>query len=78
MRTDRLLHLGTGLLALSLLLALGLSGTALRPDDHAALAMVSWLESLTLVLGAGMLVGHLVVRALTPPTIEEQISDWYE
>lgn len=78
MRTDRLLHLGTGLLALSLLLALGLSGAALRPDDRAALAMVSWLESLTLVLGAGMIVGHLVVRALTPPTLEEQISDWYE
>ena len=78
MRTDRLLHLGVGLLALSLLLALGLSGASVRPDDRAALAMVSWLESLTLVLGAGFLVGHVVVRALAPPTIEEQIADWYE
>ena len=79
MRTDRLLHLGTGLLALSLLLALALSNaTADSPEDRMALVFAGWLESLTLVAGAGMLVGHLVVRALTPPTIEEQIADWYE
>jgi peptidoglycan/LPS O-acetylase OafA/YrhL len=77
MRTDRLLHLGCGLLALSLLLTLALSGT--QPEDPAALALVSWLGSLLLVLGAGMLVGHLVVRALTPPqTIEEVVRDWYD
>jgi hypothetical protein len=76
-RTDRLLHLGCGLLALSLLLALGLSGT--QPADPAVLALLSWVESLLLVLGAGLLVGHLVVRALTPPvTIEEVVQDWYD
>ena len=79
MRTDRLLHLGCGLLALSLLLALALSNqVAESADERAALALAGWLESLTLVLGAGMLVGHLVVRALTPPTFEEQVSDWFE
>lgn len=77
MRTDRLLHLGSGLLALSLLLALALSGA--QPEDPAALALLSWVESLLLVLGTGMLVAHLVVRALTPPvTIEEVVQDWYE
>ena len=79
MRTDRLLHLGCGLLALSLLLALALSNqVAESPDERAALALAGWLESLTLVVGGGMLVGHLVVRALTPPTFEEQVSDWFE
>ena len=77
MRTDRLLHLGTGLLALSLLIALALSGPGVT-DDPAALALVSWLGSLTLVLGAALLAGHLVVRALTPPSLEEQIAEWYE
>ena len=77
MRTDRLLHLGTGLLALSLLIALARSGSA--PEDPAARALVSWLQGLTLVLGAGLLVGHLVVRALTPPvTIEEVVQEWYD
>lgn len=76
MRTDRLLHLGAGLLALSLLLALGLSGSA--PQDPAVRALLGWLQGLGLVLGAGMLVGHLVVQALTPPTIEEVVQDWYE
>jgi hypothetical protein len=75
-RTDRLLHLGCGLLALSLLLALGLSGGGF--EDPAAQALAAWLVSLTLVVGGGLLVGHLVVKALTPPTIEEQIQDWYE
>lgn len=77
MRTDRMLHLGCGLLALSLLLALLLSGT--RPEDPAALALVTWLESLLLVLGVGLLVAHLVIGALTPPvTIEEVVQDWYD
>ena len=77
MRTDRLLHLGCGLLALSLLLALALSGSG--PADPAAQALLSWLQALGLVLGAGMLVGHLVVRALTPPTtVEDAVRDWYD
>ena len=77
MRTDRLLHLGCGLLALSLLMALGLSGS--QPEDPAVLALLSWLESLLLVLGVGLLVAHVVVRALTPPvTIEEVVQDWYD
>jgi hypothetical protein len=76
-RTDRLLHLGIGLLALSLLMALGLSGS--RPDDPAVRALLSWLETLLLVLGVGLLVAHVVVRALTPPvTIEEVVQDWYD
>ena len=79
MPTDRLLHLGTGLLALSLLIALVLSGApAGSGDDRLALAFGGWLQGLTLVLGSGMLVGHLVVRALTPPSFEEQVSDWLE
>lgn len=78
MRTDRLLHLGTGLLALSLLLALVLSGPPMEQADRAALALGTWLVALTLVLGAGLLVGHLVVRALTPPSFEEQVSDWLD
>ena len=82
MRTDRLLHLGCGLLALSLLLALVLAGPAMEQADRASLALGSWLQSLTLVLGAGLLVGHAVVqavvRALTPPSFEEQVSDWFE
>ena len=76
MRTDRMLHLGCGLLALSLLLALVLSSR--QPDDPAALALVVWLDALLLVLGVGLLVAHVVVRALTPPvTIEEVVQDWY-
>lgn len=72
-----MLHLGCGLLALSLLLALALSGT--QPDDAAALALVVWVDALLLVLGAGLVVGHLVVRALTPPvTIEQVVQDWYD
>ena len=72
-----MLHLGCGLLALSLLLALALSGR--QPDDPAALVLVLWLDALLLLLGAGLLVGHLVVRALTPPvTIEEVVQDWYD
>lgn len=78
MRTDRLLHYGCGLLALSLLLALVLSGVD-DGTDPAALALASWLQSLALLLGAGMVVGHLVVRALTrEPSFEEQVSDWFE
>ena len=78
MRTDRLLHFGCGLLALSLLIALTLSGAA-DDLDAAGLALASWLQGLTLVLGAGMVVGHLVVRELTrEPTFEEQVSDWFE
>ena len=77
-RTDRLLHLGTGLMALSLLLALTLSGRPVDAEDRAALALVSWIESATLVVGAALLAGHLVVRALTPPTFEEQVTDWFE
>ena len=72
-----MLHLGCGLLALSLLLALALSGR--QPADPAALALVLWLDALLLVLGVGLLVAHLVVRALTPPvTIEEVVQDWYD
>ena len=72
-----MLHLGCGLLALSLLLALVLSGR--QPDDPAALVLVLWLDALLLLLGVGLLVGHLVVRALTPPvTIEEVVQDWYD
>jgi hypothetical protein len=80
MRSDRLLHFGTGLLALSLLLALGLANLRLEPDpgDLLALALAGWIQSVSLVTGAGMLVGHLVVGALTPPSLEEQIADWYE
>ena len=77
MRTDRLLQLGIGLLALSLLMALGLSVS--QPGDPAARALLSWLESLLLVFGVGLVMAHVVVRALTPPvTIEEVVQDWYE
>ena len=83
MPTDRLLHLGTGLLALSLLLALVLGGGTF-PDDQStrlALALAQWMTGALLVGGVGLLVGHLVVRALTPPSLEEQLEqleDWYE
>ena len=76
MPTDRLLHLGCGLLALSLLLALVMSAGAV---DVAAAVLGWWLTALTLLLGSGMLVGHLVVQALTrEPTFEEQVQDWFE
>ena len=76
MHTDRLLHLGCGLLALSLLLALVMAGGAV---DLAAAVLGWWLTALTLLVGSGMLVGHLVVQALTrEPTFEEQVSDWFE
>ena len=78
MRTDRLLHLGCGLLALSLLLTLVLASPAMEQADRPSLALGAWLVALTLVSGSGLLVGHAVVRALTPPTFEEQVSDWFE
>ncbi len=82
MRTDRLLHLGTGLLALSLLMALAFSQLRLEPDawSAAVASLLGWVQQVTLVGGVGLLVGHLVVGALTPPepSIEEQFRDWYD
>ena len=78
-----MLHLGTGLLALSLLIALVLGGGDFSTEQSTrlALALAGWLQGAALVGGAGLLVGHLVVRALAPPSLEqqiEQVQDWYE
>ena len=78
-----MLHLGTGLLALSLLMALVLGGGEFSQEQttRLALALAGWLQVAALVGGVALLVGHLVVRALAPPSLEEQIEqiqDWYE
>jgi hypothetical protein len=75
MRTDRLLHLGCGLLALSLLLALV---AASSPDDLLSFALVVWLSLASLLVGSGLLVAHLVAQSQAPPTIEEVVQDWYD
>jgi hypothetical protein len=74
-RTDRLLHLGCGLLALSLLLTLVAAG---GPDDLLSFALLVRLSVAALVVGGGLLVSHLVAQAQAPPTIEEVARDWYD
>ena len=81
MRTHRLLQIGCGLLALSLLAALGLSNLQLTSPDPAGLAAVSlvhWVREAALLAGVLLVVAHVVAQALAPPSVEEQFRDWYE